>query len=389
MFGLRSLLLLFFGLASLGQLQRVELAGGLAVYLHEIVMLILVLSIVLSGKIRLIFPGALKWFVLYVTISIFIHIDGNQSVIASYLYLLRLMAYITFGLVLVASLKSQLIQKTFLWWMVISSISVVAVLGWTQYLFLPDTRPLMFLGWDDHYLRLISTLFDPGFTGAVLTLGSLMLQRSLFTWKKPEGGLYSLTQGLFFLTTSALLFTYSRASFLAYASGVVWLAFRERKTRQLLVLLFFILAIFLLPRPRSEGARLERTASIAARVDTLTQSQPNSWTNFFLGTGWYRDKQVSTRFMAGSQIPSHSSAPDNSFLFVLSSLGLVGLILYARLGKALSALAQGSDLVQASLIAMGIHALFSNTLFYPFVLLYLMAIIAIGSKKVAEVRVNT
>jgi hypothetical protein len=62
-------------------------------------------------------------------------------------------------------------------WIVSQSIVAVAVLGLIQLVLIPNLAFLEPLGYDPHYLRLVSTWLDPNFLGAALVMGiaSLLL----------------------------------------------------------------------------------------------------------------------------------------------------------------------------------------------------------------------
>ncbi len=373
-------LLFLFGLVSLGQLQRVELPLGRAIYLHEIVMVALILFSLCFLKIALRSRLLISFLLLNIWIltSIFLaHFTNTLSPLTPVLYLLRFDAYIFFGVALYHLTKQRVISPQTLTWFLYGSITIVALLGWLQYLFIPDTRALVFLGWDDHYLRLISTLFDPGFTGAVLALGSLLLQQKIFASKNDRGIRFALLQWMWLLTTSALLFTYSRASFVAYVAGTLFLLMKERKRAYIVILALFSFAVVCLPRPASEGVRLERTASITARVDTIKSGIDSlSPFQFVTGKGWYSDKQETTRDMRGSLVPDHASAPENSFVFLFTSLGIVGFLLFCWFGWEIIRKVKWNTVAFTAILTMSVHALFSNTLFYPFILFYLGTIIS-------------
>ncbi|MFZ2202248.1 MAG: hypothetical protein WAV56_02515, partial [Microgenomates group bacterium] len=46
--------------------------------------------------------------------------------------------------------------------------AILLIIGSLQYFLLPDVRFLAYLGFDDHYYRLIGSFLDPNFTGLVL-----------------------------------------------------------------------------------------------------------------------------------------------------------------------------------------------------------------------------
>jgi hypothetical protein len=78
---------------------------------------------------------------------------------------------------------------------------MMALLGWFQYLFIPDMRWLYALGFDDHLNRMVGSLFDPTFLGLLLLLG-LIAGYSLPVGKNP------LLLGMF---SMGILLTYARS----------------------------------------------------------------------------------------------------------------------------------------------------------------------------------
>jgi O-antigen ligase len=192
-----------------------------------------------------------------------------------------------------------------------------------------------------------------------ITLGQKMLENREHRWKI-----------LFIICMLGMLLTYSRTNYLAFFAAISVFFFSFKKFRLVFMLSagLLILGIVLLPRPASEGARLERLTSVHARVSNATQTLLSmSPKTFLIGEGWYMANAERVTNNTVSTI-SHSSSPDNSYLHVLQSTGVLGLILFIQL---LSSLFQTAKQVatKSSIVAVAVAALFSQTLFYPWVLL--------------------
>ncbi len=176
------------------------------------------------------------------------------------LYLVRLVAYFS-----LTQIKFK--NKKFIFNSLIIVGVFIAIFGWIQYFFFPDLRALKMLGWDDHYFRLVSNFFDPAFTGILLVLAEILI--FIKTVKSETRLNYFLN--IFLIIT--VLFTYSRASYLALFFAFLFL-FWNFKTRFILFLsVLFILLIFVLPRQSGgEGVNLSRTYSIVDKFINYKES---------------------------------------------------------------------------------------------------------------------
>ena len=223
-------------------------------------------------------------------------------------------------------------------------------LGLLQYFLLPDVRFLAYLGFDDHYYRLIGSFLDPNFSGLILAI--LVI---LSPWP------------LLVVPLIALVLTFSRASFLALAVGLVYLSLTQRRFKLLLTLLLLGLFLYLVPKPFGEGVNLWRTFSIASRW----QNQKNAFLLFsqkpLFGHGFNTLKQTGT-------------GVDNSFLFVLVTTGLTG---FAAFFYFLKTAFQGIklSLVKTALVIIFAHSLFNNSLFYTWILTLFFLLISQRSKR--------
>lgn len=343
------------------------------------------LTDILVGVIGMI--GATKWlvgknhsnplgnellgFLLIVILSLLLTIPRLESreVLVSSLYLLRLFAYGLFYITICNLIKTQkehlLIRQS-----LILIGTMMAIFGWLGYFLFPDTRSLLNLGWDEHYQRIIGTFLDPNFLGIILVLALILV---VFNFLKKKNFNWILLLGFLFLT---LLFTYSRSSYLAFLAGLGTISLIFRQTRLLVIPAVLLLTgIFLLPRPDGEGVKLERTASSIARLENWQESLQFVKESPLFGVGFntLRFVRESQGLLNEKYGVSHASfGVDNSFLFVLATTGIVGLITFLSL---LFKISKTGPVILSSIIAVSIHSLFNNSLFYPWVMGWLILLL--------------
>jgi hypothetical protein len=376
----------FLFLLTLGQLQRIQVTPTTAFYLFDLFILMWCsATILLDAKFRQkIFQFVKKLpqqrfflFLVWAGIGIGLAVLQGGALFSTIFYLLRLALYALFaGLLLYVVQEKRLEKKAILLGFLLYGV-LTLYFGFLQYVFMPDTRWLVFLGWDDHYYRLISTLFDPGFTGVILVLGLCLLQtlseKKHFHHLQIGKGILSL------LFMVGILLTYSRASYLAFFIALsiacihsLWPMLKKNDFFLFTAyLLFFILAIPLLPRPGGEGVKLDRTVSIYARTSNgsaaLQQMLPLDWV---VGQGLFVQtvKPVSVL-----QIPNHAHIQDNWVIFILTGTGLVGLALFVfSAGEVLAYFYQKNVWLAIILVVIFTHGLFNASVVYPFVLLFLI-----------------
>ena len=139
------------------------------------------------------------------------------------------------------------------------------------------------------------------------------------------------------------------------------------------ILGIMVVSIAFLPRPASEGTRLERTASIEARRNDIVESvqsfTPKTWG---IGNGWYvtharRQPQV------GIEV-SHSSSPGNSYIHIIESFGILGCAAFVYGVIRTLYITKGKDVFVSTALFLGVGSLFNNLLFYPWIIIVMMAI---------------
>jgi O-antigen ligase len=266
--------------------------------------------------------------------------------------------------------------------------TILALFGLIQYLLWPDLRSLEVIHWDPHYFRVVSTLLDPGFTGLIFVFTLSLIMALYFNTQNKSKRKTWFWIGL--VVYASLSLTYSRSSYLAYlVAAATVAAFKKSLKFFLIALLVLLVTLPLLPRPGGEGVKLERWASIEARL----RSWQNSLTIFrrspFFGVGFnsYRYAQRDFGFLENDWQENHAGAgADSSLLLVLATTGLAGFAAYfwlwvkafnLVLSKIKKGISQNFSLaILASLGALWTHSLFLNSQFYPWVLSWVWILIA-------------
>jgi hypothetical protein len=233
---------------------------------------------------------------------------------------------------------------------------------------------LALFGWDDHYFRLISTLFDPAFTGLILVMTWCLLM----TQAQIKAGGFCLAS----LLITAILLTYSRASYLAFFSSASYLWLVRPKLRHTLILMAMVtlVGLIFLPKPAGEGGLITRTSTVKARqssgAETLATFQP---LDLLTGQGLFVSNQPLT-YQAPFVISNHAKIPDNSLIFLVQSLGLIGAgVIIFWLNKIWWWSHHVDGGLAAGLLALLVHSQFNASLVQPFVLLFLiLAIVSVA-----------
>lgn len=374
---LRIFFILFFWALSLGQLQRLQLTPMVAIYLHEI--LLVITTLVLANKL---FPQYtlllrriqkyrfLKLLILFLCVQTFL-LQLIKLELISMFYLLRIVLYAQLFFLTTIAIKQNIFTKKYLYRLIIIMSALIGVFGLIQYLIFPDTRWLFVMGWDDHYYRLISTLFDPGFTGLVISFGLILY---LILFAKEISLLRNILFAGFFMIT--ILLTYSRASYLALAITLVFLLIKTNNKKLLAIIICFFALIPILPRPAGEGVKLERTGSVVSRISSNQRAIMSlSLTEVIWGRGLYKEVLPSA-----TTLPNHAITPDNSFIFIFISTGAIGLFLLLGVLWELRWLLLREPLFPL-LILIGMHSMINNSLFYVWTLTILFILFGLASLK--------
>jgi hypothetical protein len=323
-----------------GQLLRFDFYG-IPLYLHDVLVVGILLfqlhkvsNLVIPTGLKLFLSGlALGWVRALIAYPI-------EELLVPILYSLRLVAYVALYILLQKS--KLMISKTYFY----IAGSITLVIGMLQYSLLPDMRVFQYIGWDDHLNRLTLPHFDPTFTAVMIALALLSFKSKI---------IYA------FISLVAILLTYSRSVWISLIITVLpFLRFKK----VLLLIPIFLFVIYLLPQRFGEGTNLLRTYSITSRFESdISYIQKYTW-DLLVGRG------MNTLILDAEtgKYDNHATGPNNSYLYLLATTGVLGLIGW---GLFLKSLYQKS-MHKPMLIFFAVTSLFNNVMFYPFALLWIL-----------------
>lgn len=388
------LVMLMAALVTLGQLQRVQISQSLAVYGHEIVLIILILWWLATETPRLFMSQLIAWGKEHRWwLMLFVWIIGGLGlatlrlgVVTQWLYLGRITVYALFTWLLFKKFPVITIfgRSMSVLYGYLAVGLVTAYFGFLQYVLIPDTRFLYSLGWDDHYYRLLGTQFDPAFMGMLLVFTFFLTE---IIKKKNWGRLLRC------ILVLAISLTFSRATYLALIMGisveVLVAAYRhQRLWSRFMFIPFLLLCIFAIPRPGGEGVNLTRTSTIVSRMTASEAAvmtlEPWEWLG---GRGLFVPYQSSNTLLSQAQLNDHANQPDNLLVLLTTGLGVGGCaLLCGALWSSRKQIAFLPTWVLANVVAVLSHSLVNNTLFQPFVWLMILGIL-IGGQQTKATRV--
>jgi hypothetical protein len=247
------------------------------------------------------------------------------------------------------------------------TLSIIAniIFGLFQYLVWPDFTNFKVLNWDPHLYRLVSTYFDPTFTGLIYLLFLLFLY---FLGTQTFGAL--LNKFLMIITYLGIALTYSRSTFLSLSVASLFISLQHKKPKIfVLTTTLVLLTVLLLPRAPGEGTKLERTSSIKAKIENYREGIGVFVRSPIIGHGYNNLPYVRNNLNQNS----HSNAGfDGSLLTILSSTGIIGLTLFC-IGS-INLYRHSSILHKSLLVSIFVHSLFANSMLYPWILVFLFMI---------------
>lgn len=240
-------------------------------------------------------------------------------------------------------------------------LSIIAniIFGFIQYFIWPDFTYFDVANWDPHLYRLVSTYFDPTFTGLIY----LFFLIKIFLDKKT---LYRVP--LLVLTYIALALTYSRSTLLSLIFVFGFISWKNKKISIFLSsLLLVLMTIFLLPRQSGEGTKLERTSSIKAKIENYQEGINLFKQNPIIGIGY---NNIPFFKKTNNNVSHANGGFDGSLLTIFITTGLIGGTLFLLGFKKI--FIKSNITIQSCLVGTIIHSLFANSLLYPWILLALI-----------------
>lgn len=384
--------LLLFSL-SFGQFGGISIGSGVTVYISDVVVVCIVLYGLITGSLKRSLYGhrLVRPMIAFGAIAVISLLVNSVSVpleelLKGSLYLVRWVAFGGVYMTLVGSKKHvNLIPFLF------ASGCMLGIVSLLQFFLYPDLRNLLYLGYDPHYYRVFSTLLDPNFTGIVLVLALI-------------SGIYMFVSGkqklwisvALVVILSALLLTYSRSSYLAFIGGIVtWVVLQKKPVTGFILALLFLVAIVYLPKMGHEALSLDRFDSTVSRFHNWSESVHLISKKPVFGFGFnilpFSTARIASEVSVDTAAVSRSGAGvDNSLLFVGATTGLIGLGAYLWLLAEMIKMGVSvyrkkytgiKTLYLVSLGAVLVHSLFINSLFYPWVMVWMWVLSAVVEKE--------
>ena len=361
----------------LGQLVRLPLnIPGINIYTHDLMIgIIAILEVFLFIKKRekLLEIKLFKYILLINFVFVFSWIInlyrwGSKESLIGFLYLIRWIAYSFLFLTAHRLAKRKKNIKKISIILILSSFAVSA-LGLIQYLYIKDFRFLRYFGWDDNYYRLIGPFIDPTYTGIIICLGLLL---AIVKLKK------NLAYYLIILTNILAIFlTYSRSTYLALFSGLLLIGIDKKIIKKIIPIVIVILIIIkLLPSEFGESTKLTRISTIFYRIDNYQSAIEIIKDNPIFGVGFnniHLVKEKEGYFLNDKYLTNSRSGFDNSILSTWIMSGIIGVISLLAFGLKLAK----KNFLAIFLIPILIHSLFSNTIFYPWVMIWFWVLLGI------------
>jgi len=371
---MKFLFYLSFFLLSLGQLTRISFFGQqINIYLYEILAIFILLNFLLKyglGPLSEYFKKFkfVYFLFLYLPFS-FLILFGDFKALENFislLYYLRLVLYFLYFFYLAYHLKKQLDFKNVLLRSLNIFIFLTIISSLAQYFWYPELRNLLYAGWDPHLYRLFGTFLDTSVAGALygIILLTLFLNGSEFIKTK---WLFIGLLVIYFLFT---VFTYSRSLYLTlFLLGLLYAATKKRLREFIIFAVIFLILLIVAPKPFGEGVNLMRTFSIESRLDDY-KTAINIWQKRpFFGYGYnrirYVKRQMNISDEVGSDITHSGASFHSSFLVILVSGGIIGLILFIGV---LYQLYNLSEMSKYLLLFLGLLSLTDNIFLHPFIL---------------------
>lgn len=378
-------ILLILAIASIipGQIARIPISGQeSAITLTDIFVFILVAYAVpylmIIKKTLRISPPVVTTFFLFTIIATASTVMaankfGASLIISSSLFLVRFIAYFLVTLIIATIAKRNEIER---WLNIFITCGVVfTLLGFVQLKTFPDISVLTPFGWDPHQARIVSTLIDPNFTGALMTILT-SVAASIYLYKKKA--IYLASAGFF---ASGIILTFSRSSYLALLVSLLVLGiYKSPKFLAASSLLFlFVVVLNTQARSRIIGAiTLDETAK--ARLESYSRAITIFKNNPILGVGFntYRYAQDQYGFFTiDAPLGGHSgSGSDSSLLLVAATTGVIGFATFTffiiAIIRSISFQIKSNFLhlgTTAAFLALLIHSQFVNSFFFPQIML--------------------
>lgn len=317
---------------------------------------------------KIIIPKAFKLIILFWAAALVSLFFSNN--LKGILYLLRYIFYSSLFLVGFELVRGKIITSQKVHQYLFFTAILLAIIGFFQFIFFPDLKPLEPLGFDPHKYRLFSTFLDPNFLGTFLNI--CLVSGILYYLQTKSKKILVVV----IILLCAIFLTFSRSAYLMMLLIIFFWSIKNYKK----ILLFFCFSIFiaylLVPK-------FNERISGAFNLDKSSSERLGSWKNgvvVFLenpsmGVGfnnlseYIRKNNLAKSFQTEN---THSlSGVDSSLLFILATTGITGFIIYLSFWSFLIYFFSQNKSNNTSyfslilILALFINSQFINSLFYP------------------------
>ena len=404
---LKFVFLIFLGTFCLGEVIKFDLGNNISIKPVDIAAAILLLAWITESfknfikntrSEKLFFP--MLWVVVVMCISLainFKNFSGNE-ILVGLSYIVRWSLYGSLFFV-VKSFSSEFKKKVI--YLLLITGALLTFFGFIQYFFYSNLRNLYYLGWDEHMHRMFSVFLDPNFAGAFFVLYLLFLLSFLsYLFRNNKIGEVWLISVVSIFSLISVFLTHSRSALIMLFISIVIFSVLTKKWYWVFgFILISLVFIFISSKSFNvENINLFRIASAEARLDSAKIAIQIIRENPVFGVGFntYRYVQVKYGFRnpINSSISHADAGTDNSFLFVLATMGIVGVIFYLNLlwnivKKAYMGYKINRNGIQkhisiaviASIGGLIINSLFINSLFYSFIMIWIWVLLGLISKR--------
>ena len=306
------------------------------------------------------------------------------ELVVSLAYLGRWLAYLAIYLVMVNVVRARDVSA--IWGTLESTVLAIAGFGIFQAIFLPGFAQMVYAGsrpyldWDPQGRRLVSTLLDPNIAGAMLMsillveLAQISVGARVARWKP-------------LVLFTALVLTLSRSSVigLVLGIGVIVAVYGVPKRLLRVAAVAFLLALAALPKLVAFAASYGKfglDASALARLAAWGTAVRVFADHPWVGVGFNTYGFVVEREYGVARLGVANYSTDGGLLFAAVMTGIVGvalllwmfILIYRRCAsvwRAKIATAEHRGIAigtVASIVAIGAHSVFVNSLFTTFVM---------------------
>lgn len=419
-----ALITLFLSLI-IGQSLRAQVPGQGGGLLFSDIATILVL---LSAYVRwLRHPTHIPWFIRLITIliclflawsiwglALHVHQLGLGTIAIALAYWLRLGSHFLLLPTLLWLLRSPPLHRL-TQYLLISTVCIIILLGLIQWWWLPDLHFLRNQGWDPHQGRLVSTWLDPNFIGGFFIITAWPVLTLCYQWlkrRKPTMAVLG-TVLVALLYGVALSLTRSRTSLGSFVLAFILVSpllsitmfrsiasfFPKTRPKEFTTAIWIMIAslsLWLIVGVSAAslvlGDRLQgfytHDPTVTLRLAALHQMWPSAVQYFFTGLGYNAYQVAAQQASLIDSFTIHSrSGADNSFLTLLITTGLPGLILFIIPWAVVWQIClrrwlQNHDVLALtaafSLVAWSLHSQFVNSLLYSHLVITMIIIVSLA-----------